>query len=351
MIYKEITILYNIVMDTNDITSTENQNNKQLKRGRGRPRKNQIINYGEPVKNKPKIKQSSNDEESIILRLPISFKEFHTIKNNAIFENDNKDPNNTQDHTDVFTINDIDNDSSSGSSMYESDNLFVYELKKKIKEHENTIKNLEKELNNYKEVLNDSNNGINSRKVSKMNINLINSNNGEQIFTEKTNIACWYCSYNFDTPPCFIPEKFYDDKYYVFGCFCTYNCAASYNLKMEDSNVWYRYSLLKKLYNTLYNNTSEIYLAPPREAFEKFGGPIKYEDYRKNAFKCHKEFRLIMPPMTSIIPLVEEHNSLDNSKVNISLADLNKKKNVGRSKPLPNMKNTLLETLGIKEDK
>lgn len=337
-------------MDNNDKTSTDNLN-KQFKRGRGRPRKNQVINYGETVKNKPKAKMTASPtgEEPIILQLPISLKEFHTMKNNTIFETDSKNTNETQEHTNIFTINDIDNDSNSGSSLYESDNLFVYELKKKIKDQEGTIKNLEKELNSYKDILNDSNNGLNNRKVSKMNINFINSNNGQQIIAEKTNIACWYCSYNFDNSPCFIPEKFYNDKYYVFGCFCTYNCAATYNLKMDDSGMWYRYSLLKKLYNILYNNTNEIPLSPPREAFEKFGGPLKYEDYRKISIKSHKEFRFIMPPMTSIVPLVEEHNSLDSSKVNISLADLNKKKNVGRTKPLPNMRNTLLETLVIKE--
>lgn len=339
-------------MDNNDKTSTDNMNNKQFKRGRGRPRKNQIINYGETSKNKPKAKTpSSISEEPIILQLPISLKEFHTIKNNTIFEKDSNTTNETPEQTNIFTINDIDNDSNSGSSLYESDNLFVYELKKKIKEQENTIKNLEKELTGYKDILDDSSNGLNNRKVSRMNINFINSSNGQQIISEKTPIACWYCSHNFDSTPCFIPEKFYDDKYYVFGCFCTYNCAATYNLKMDDSGMWYRYSLLKKLYNTLYQNTAEIPLSPPREIFEKFGGPLKYDDYRKNSIKCHKEFRFIMPPMTSIVPLIEEHNSLDSSKVNISLADLNKKKKVGRTNPLPGMKNTLFETLGIKEGK
>jgi hypothetical protein len=54
--------------------------------------------------------------------------------------------------------------------------------------------------------------------------------------------------------------------------------------------------------------------------------------------------------MTSIVPLIEEGNS-DNTKVNISLADLNKKNILKRSKPLPNTKNTLFKTLGIKQSK
>ena len=93
-------------MDNNDITSTDNLNNKQFKRGRGRPRKNQIINYGDSGKNKQKVKIiSSNDEEPIILQLPISLKEFHTLKNNTIFEKESK----TNDETPTSNICFLDN--------------------------------------------------------------------------------------------------------------------------------------------------------------------------------------------------------------------------------------------------
>ena len=343
---------------TTDTPNIENlkQNYQQIKRGRGRPRKNQTISDIDKNK-KNKIIQTSKPiqknivnkepDEEIILHLPISFKDFNNLKNtnNSIFENKTTTSSGNNQDNNIFTINDINSDSSDNSNY----DVIVHDLKHKIKEQEKFINTLQKEVTDCKLLLNEDNsNGVNNRKVSKMNLNLIETNTGQPLIVEKTNIACWWCTYNFDTLPCFIPEKIVNDKYYVFGCFCSYNCAASYNLKMEDSYIWNRYSLLKKLYNIIHNTNDDITIAPPREVFTKFGGTLAYEEYRKNCKKNTKEYRFIMPPMTSIVPLIEEGCN-DVTKVSVSLADLNKKNILRRTKPLPNVKNTLFETLGIKE--
>lgn len=337
-------------------TSNENQNNLIQKRGRGRPRKNQIVNETDKNKksknvNEPKIicKEIKKDDDEIILHLPISFKDITSSNENNIFEKKIKEALN-ENNTNIFTINDINSDTGSENSDYGVDNLIIQELKQKIKEQEKIIINLENDIENYKSIMSENFNGINSRKVSKMNIEFINIENGKSIIIEKTDIACWWCTYNFDSVPCFIPDKFYENKYYVFGCFCSFECAAAYNLNSKDSYIWNRYSLLKRLYNILYDNNEEISIspAPPREVFKKFGGPLSYEEFRKNCKKCTKEYRFIMPPMAPIIPMIEE-GYVDSTKVNISLADLNKKNILKRTKPLPNVKNNLFETLCIKE--
>ena len=189
-----------------------------------------------------------------------------------------------------------------------------------------------------------------------MNITLLDSISEKPVVVEKTNIACWWCTYNFDCPPCFLPDNYLNDKFYVFGCFCSFNCAAAYNLHLDDPSVWNRYSLLKKLYNIVKKGDNkdnkdnidiEIVNAPPREVFEKFGGPLTYENYVKTCNKTSKEYRFIMPPMTSIVPLIEE-GQFDKTKVDITLADINRKTSIKRNKPLPNVKNTLFEKFGIK---
>ena len=346
--------------DTPNLLQADNskQNFQQIKRGRGRPRKNQIMSDVEKNKKykvthiaKPIQKSIVNKDidEEIILHLPISLKDLNNLKisNNSIFENKTSSNGNTQD-ANIFTINDINSESNTDNSN-EINDIAVYEYKNKIKDLEKIICSLQKEINDYKLTLSeDVPNGINNRKVAKMNLNLIQTNTGQQLVVEKTNVACWWCTYNFDTLPCFIPDKIIDDRYYVFGCFCSYNCAASYNLKMEDSYIWNRYSLLKKLYNVIHKTNDDITIAPPREVFSKFGGPLTYDEFRKNCVKCTKEYRFIMPPMTSIVPLIEE-GCIDTTKVSVSLADLNKKNILKRTKPLPNNKNTLIETLGIKE--
>jgi len=340
-------------------TETSNVENlkqyQQIKRGRGRPRKNQIIIDVDKNKKNKMINNSKSvqkimsplidkdQDEEIILHLPILFKDLDT----SIFENKTTSSPNL--HPNIFTINDINSSSESNNSNCDNNDIMIMELKQKMKNQEKLITTLQKDINDYKLLLNETSNiGVNNRKVSKLNLNLINVTTGKPIVEEKTDIACWWCTYNFETMPCFIPEKIVNDMYYVFGCFCSPNCAATYNLKMDDSQVWHRYCLLKKLYSFILNANGEINIAPLREAYAKFGGPISYDEYRKNCIKCTKEYRLIMPPMTSIVPLIEE-GCVDSTKVNVSLADLNKKNVLRRTKPLPNVKNTLFETLGIKE--
>lgn len=261
------------------------------KKARGRPRKAQ------PTTDKKKSKQivgieyslKSNipeqNPEELILHLPITLDEI----NNIIKE---KTPivNKKQDK-----IIEIDNNDKS------------------------YVRKLEQELERYKEIFQEMTN----RKLTKMNCDLV-SRDGSKIIIDKTDIACWWCSYNFDCVPCVIPEKFYDDKYYVFGCFCTVNCAASYNINMNDYKVWDRYSLLKKLYNV----EKDIPLAPSKECFNKFGGDLLYEQYLINCIKCSNEYRFVMPPLISIIPYIEQ----------ISLNKNNNKLILKRSKPLPSNK-------------
>ena len=324
---------------------------KPVKRGRGRPRKNQTqinnksisskkISNGTVTEGGTSITNQKDENDEIILHLPLSLKDISVKNLNVDQKNDNHDTN-------IFTINDIHSDSN-GDSNSEINDAYIFDLKEKIKEQEKSIKNLSKELDEYKLLVTDNAiTGTNNKKVTKMDINLINCKTGNPVIVEKTNIACWWCSYNFDNPPCFLPENYANNTFCVFGCFCTFNCAIAYNLNINDSSVWNRYSLLKKLYTLIYKEECNISLAPPREVFEKFGGILKYDDYRKTCNKSMKEYRFIMPPMTSIIPLIEEGCS-DRTKVNISLADINKRTSLRRTKPLPNTKNTLLETFGIK---
>ena len=372
------------------------------KRGRGRPRKNQVINENEKNKKKSpneikkyvkELTEKETDEE-IILHLPIFLRDVDNIKKNSVFEkkdsnsqNSNNNSNadkNTDKNTDknAFTIdmnNELENMSSeengikfgftaasnsnnnsicgsgygSSNSSHNGDNdknYIVSELKRTIKNQEKVIKKLQADLDNYKDVLTETvNNELIDRKATKMTCDflIVDATTGKKIILEQTDIACWWCSYNFDTVPCLIPEKFHEKTYHVFGCFCSYNYAAAYNLYMRDSLIGNRYSLLKKMYNTIYNNSDDIHISPARNTFKKFGGTLTHEEFLKNCLKNNKEYRYIMPPMTSIVPIIEE-GRLEN-KNNIKLSDLNKKNLIlKRTKPLPNAKNNLFETFGKK---
>jgi hypothetical protein len=40
--------------------------------------------------------------------------------------------------------------------------------------------------------------------------------------------ACFWCSYDFDNPPIYIPKHFIKDTYHVYGCFCSPECATAH---------------------------------------------------------------------------------------------------------------------------
>ncbi|CAH6421687.1 Hypothetical protein KVN_LOCUS417 [uncultured virus] len=342
-----------------------------IKRKRGRPRKNQggVINEKKIIKNKVKTESynqnetnynNMSDEEEIILHLPINMNDINSMKKQLETKFQDKNINNNENifekknssspfhETNIFTITDMSCESSPEHKLNENNS----ELINKIKILEEKIKNLQIENDEYRSIINDSiNSGILNNKVTRMDLNFVNIINGQQILKEKTDIACWWCTYNFETIPCFIPERYTNEKYYVFGCFCCYNCAAAYNINMNDYKIWERYSLIKKIFNMNRDSIEEISIAPPRETLKKFGGPLSIEEFRKNCRKCEKEFRFIMPPMISIIPLIEE-NYKDASKFsNMRIKTNNDNLVLKRTKPLPNSKNTLIETFGIVKKK
>jgi len=131
----------------------------------------------------------------------------------------------------------------------------------------------------------------------------IKTKNGKSIVNNPTRIVCWWCTYEFDSDPIFLPESYIDDKFYVLGCFCSFNCALSYNLNLNDYKIWERISLLNKMYYMTFGKYDIIKPAPSREILEKFGGSISIEEFRKSLLK---EYRLVFPPMIPIIPFIEE---------------------------------------------
>ena len=125
----------------------------------------------------------------------------------------------------------------------------------------------------------------------------------------RNNIACYWCCHNFNSIPIGIPIKYVKDTFYLWGCFCSFNCAAAYifNEKMYDK--WEKYSLLHLLYNKLTNNNcSKIKLAPSRHLLQMFGGKMNIEDFRNASLQLNKYYNIITTPLISIIPQMEEIN-------------------------------------------
>ena len=133
----------------------------------------------------------------------------------------------------------------------------------------------------------------------------------------KKNSACFWCTYDFNTPPCYIPEKKIKKNIYVYGCFCSPECSSAYlfNQQLDTSTKWERYSLLNSLYTSIYDYKKNIKLAPnPYYLLEKFYGNLTIEEYRKT-FSHNKLLMLLDKPLTQIIPEIYEDNNEFNKKI------------------------------------
>jgi hypothetical protein len=128
-----------------------------------------------------------------------------------------------------------------------------------------------------------------------------------------TSIYCWWCSHPFSTPPCSLPSEYKNGTFTVCGIFCSPECAAAYNFDDVHSgcDVWERYTLLNFMYRKIYNDKKiRIKSAPPRQTLKIFGGNLTIKEFRMHNTNYEMNYKIIMPPMTSIIP-IQEISSID----------------------------------------
>jgi len=334
-------------IDLNKINFTD-------KKKRGRPKKSQqLIN---PTISKINISNVTDEQEEIILHLPITKSDIQTFKNKGttledmgskikqIQEDSENESDNSDDDTDGLNglngLNEL-------SAVPKKEKDIEPEKWNDVnqKQYGFIIKKLKDENDKLKKYLTDiTPMYFTEVKVYPVDLKIFDKQENILI-PKKTNINCWWCTYNFDCLPSFIPFKFSENKFYVFGCFCSFNCAGAYNLNINDNKVWERYSLLKHMYyminkdNISSMNEIIINIAGPKELLEKYGGPMKIDEYRKNSKILGREYHKLMPPFMPInIGFEETTNSkTTNKSVNINnIISINSKENmiIKRNKPL-----------------
>lgn len=206
----------------------------------------------------------------------------------------------------------------------------------KCKTYEQTIIKLEKDICNLKNGIMDCMTNFN-KKIYESKVNFIDKNTNT--WTDKTDIACWWCCHKFNHIPMGIPEFINKNKYYVYGCFCSFNCMIAYNLDLNDSKIWDRQANIYRMKNFIdSDNKFSIHPAPSRQCLSMFGGPLSIETFRESFFIINKEFRCIFPPMISIVGIIEEDNR-DLTGQNFKIKS--EQQIIRRRKPLPKQLNNL----------
>lgn len=181
------------------------------------------------------------------------------------------------------------------------------------------------------------------KKIIESKVNFYDKDKNSWI--DKTDISCWWCCHNFTSIPLGLPNNYNKDKFYVFGCFCSLNCAYAYNLDLNDYRVWDRQSLIYHLKSIIQPDDNNLLKpAPPRQILQKFGGHISITQYRENFFTIDKDFLFILPPLISVIGIIEESNKSSIKTFKKSSEEYILK----RTKPLPVL-NHKFNTLFSKE--
>jgi hypothetical protein len=122
--------------------------------------------------------------------------------------------------------------------------------------------------------------------------------------------ACFWCSYDFDNPPIYIPKHYIKDSYHVYGCFCSPECATSYLMdeNIDSSTKFERYYLLNHIYSKIYQYSKNIKPAPnPHYMLERFYGNLTIQEYRL-LLKSERLFLMVDKPLTRILPEFHEDN-------------------------------------------
>lgn len=190
--------------------------------------------------------------------------------------------------------------------------------------------------------------------------------NKSKIWPASVSVHCWWCCHPFEGQPCSIPYEFKENKYNVYGVFCSPECAAAYNFADTHgiSDMWERYSLLNMLYRNAYDNKFyKVKLAPPRQSLKIFGGNLDIDEFRENFTNQTHSYKIVMPPMVSIIP-VQELSTVEKSFTSkqdkniikdtdsVSI-DTTSQQSLGlrlkRNKPFLATKNTLEKCMNLKK--
>ena len=296
-----------------------------------------------------------NDENCIIAHIPLNSKTIEKIENK--FKNDQSIEQSIEE---VLVESEVDTESSVNELSFENNSLgnnkynfndkYILHLEEEIKSLKLKVKELEESKKS--EVF------FSGYSVEKLNSIIFKNNESNLILNNNTNYLCWWCGHSFKNTPFPLPDRYYENKFHVFGNFCSPSCACAYNVDMNDHKLWERNSLICKLYNELTGESlDKISPSPPKQIINSFGGNLTIEEYRaKINMKTSYSSRFIIPPMVPLMTLIEESYKDRNkykweTKVNISKYN-NLQKNI-KVKRTPNneKENNLEKIMGLKKIK
>ena len=324
----------NINIDNEPIEESTNENATDFqikptgkKRGR-KPKGGKIIQNIVPVanikENKPNIilhlKCSIKDLQNNLIENNINGYDLSSYKKDFLYEIISSNDSNATHNYDTSV-----NNNSSKSQCQENINIDYCDNDNYVSNKNNDLKDLWKKLKNLQHSLHLNN--ISDKKS-----------------------ACFWCTYEFDNPPIYIPKHYIKESYHVYGCFCSPECATAHLMEenIDSSTKFERYHLLNHIYSKIYNYNKNIKPAPkPYYILEKFYGNLNIQEYR-SLLKNERLFLVVDKPLTRILPELHEDNDdfIINNKIIPSNTYQIKRKILQKQ----NKSNILTEKFGLQQN-
>lgn len=120
--------------------------------------------------------------------------------------------------------------------------------------------------------------------------------------------ACFWCTFDFDNPPIFLPKYELNNTYYCYGCFCSPECATAFLFKetIDSSARFERYHMLNHIYSKIYAYTKNIKPAPdPYYTLNKYYGNLTIQEYRR-LLKNERLMLVVDKPLCRTLPEIFE---------------------------------------------
>ena len=136
--------------------------------------------------------------------------------------------------------------------------------------------------------------------------------------------SCFWCTYDFENKPCYIPRQELVDTLLVYGYFCTPECAAAHLFKenIDDHTKFERYHFINKLYGSASEYKESIKPAPnPFYLLDRFMGTLSIAEYRKMLKTQSHSLITVEKPMTRVLPEIHADNDTAGSTYKIKKAE------------------------------
>jgi hypothetical protein len=162
--------------------------------------------------------------------------------------------------------------------------------------------------------------------------------------------ACFWCTYDYDNKPFYIPKTEINGEICGYGSFCRPECAVAFLLKenIDDSVKFDRYQLLNTVYGKLDGYKRNIKpSSDPHYTLDKFCGNLTIQEYRKLLNNGHL-LNVVDKPMTRILPELHEdiENNTDSGLSSIKTTGFKVKKQSEKQKG-PSKTSILNERFGL----